>query len=258
MERADFQLAGAAALLAGLEHSHSPALRWYRFDPPALLLGSSQPPQVIDVAACAQAGLSVHRRRSGGGVVLGDETLLMLDLALPREHPLNLDNVTEAYRWLGEVWVEALHHLGLAAYTVSIAEARADSKALSGAIQHVCFGGLSPYEAAVAQHKVVGLAQVRRRPGVLFQCGVHLRWNPLRTAALMAAPDRAALAEQLAARVAGLTELLGRPVDAAQVIMAFEAALTQVAGLTPVDAIWNAAEQAARSAELQRYAELEL
>jgi hypothetical protein len=85
---------------------------------------------------------------------------------------------------------------------------------------------------------------------------VYLRWNPLRTAELIAASvlDRRALAEQLSARVAGLDDLLGRPVDTTEVTASFESALTQLVGITPVDADWSAAEQALHSADLERYA----
>jgi lipoate-protein ligase A len=242
--------------LAGLDQSGTPALRWYSFTPGALLLGSSQQPRVIDAVACAQAGLSIHRRKSGGGVVLGDETLLMLDLALPREHRLYMDNITESYRWIGEVWVTALAALGLPASAVSIAEARADGQTLVPLLRQICFGGLSPYEAAVAKRKVVGLAQMRRRAGMLFQCGVHLRWEPRRTAMLMAAPalEQLALTQQLSERVAGLTDLLGRSVDSEAVMAVFEKALAQVGGLSSVDADWTAVEQAVQSADLDRFA----
>src|SRR5947207_1918634 len=94
------QLAGSLALLAGLEHTGVPAMRWYQFQPSALLLGSSQQAHEVDLAACATAGVPVHRRRSGGGVVLSD-SLLLLDLALPADDPLFTSDVTESYRWLG-------------------------------------------------------------------------------------------------------------------------------------------------------------
>lgn len=237
-----------------------PALRWYRFAPPALLLGSAQRPHEIDAAACAAAGVTVHRRRSGGGAVLGDETLLLLDLALPRGHRLFLDDITESYRWIGEVWVAALQSLGLDARAASIGEARADTQALDPLLKRICFGGRSPYEAMVGQRKVIGLAQVRRRGGALFQCGVYLRWQPKRTAALIAAPvdDRAALAEGLAARVAGLDELLGRAVDSAEVIESFEAALARLTGMVPADAEWNVAERDTQMADLERYVAITL
>lgn len=254
------QLASGPALLAGLEQTQTPALRWWSFAPPALLLGSAQPVTNIDLAACADAGISVYRRKSGGGAVLGDEKLLLLDLALPRDHALFLDDVTESYHWLGDVWVATLRALGLEAYAVSISEARADTQNLSPLLKPVCFGGLSPFETMVNHRKVVGLAQLRRRAGALFQCGVYLHWNPPRTAALMAVsePDRTTLAEQLAARVAGMNQLTGREVDPAEVIGTFDLALERLTGLVPFDSDWNSTERTIRSTTTEDYVAINL
>jgi lipoate-protein ligase A len=223
--------------------------------PTALIIGSSQRLDEIDPAACAAAGVSIHRRRSGGGAVLS-ESMLMLDLAIPRDHRLYLDDVTESYRWIGAVWVAALAGLGIDARALAVEEARADTQALDTLLRRVCFGGRSPYETLVGQRKLVGLAQIRRRAGALYQVGLYMRWRPARTAVLMAsaAPERAALAQQLAARVAGISQLgKGQTLDVADVIAAFEAALTQLAHLTPVDDDWAEAEHAARLAEIGRY-----
>ncbi|HET9223066.1 MAG TPA: ligase [Roseiflexaceae bacterium] len=249
---ADLELAGGPALLAGVEQTGVPALRWYGMSPPALIVGSSQRLDEIDHAACASAGLRIHRRRSGGGAVLSAD-MLMLDLVLPRAHPLYMDDVTESYRWIGEVWAMALRDLGVDASVTSVGAARADSQALDPLVRRVCFGGLSPYEVVVGQRKLVGLAQVRRRRGVLYQVGIYLRWAPQRTAALLAAMpgERVALEQQLAARVAGLGELLDAP--SAEVIAAFESALARLAGLALSDDAWNDSEIAARAAESGRY-----
>jgi lipoate-protein ligase A len=251
---ADAELAGGPALLAGVELTDAPALRWYGMDPPALIVGSSQRLDEIDLAASAAAGLRIHRRRSGGGAVLSAD-MLMLDLAIPRAHPLYLDDVTESYRWIGEVWAAALRELGIDAGAVPVGAARGDAQTLDLLLRRVCFGGLSPYEVVVGQRKLVGLAQVRRRGGALYQSGVYLRWAPQRTAALMAAApsERARLERLLAARVAGLDELVQAP-GATAVAAAFEAALARLAGLAPDDDGWSEAEIAARTAELERYA----
>jgi lipoate---protein ligase len=250
---ADAELAGGPALLAGLERSGTPAMRWYAMSPTALIVGSSQRLAEIDLAACAAAEISVHRRRSGGGAVLS-EAMLMLDLAIPRAHPLYQDDVTESYRWIGEVWVAALRELGVSARAVPVNEARADTQSLDPLVRRVCFGRLSPYEVLLGRRKLVGLAQVRRRGGALYQVGVYTRWAPERTATLMAgAPyERAALAQQLAARVAGL-----EGIDDRAVIVAFESALRRVAGLEPADGDWTDEERAARAAETARYAAIE-
>jgi lipoate-protein ligase A len=241
---ADMHLTAGMAMLTALEQGAGLVLRWYCLTPPALLLGSAQSLDVIDTTACGRRGVTVHRRRSGGGAVLGDETLLMLDVALPHEHPLYLHDVTASYRWLGEVWSTALRNLGLTTRAVSITEARADAQTLTELLKQVCFGGLSPYETAVGQRKVVGLAQICRRSGALFQCGVHLKWEPMHTAELLvaSAQDRSALVKQLSARVAGLDEVLGRAVDPIEIIASFEAALARLVGITTANVDWDATE----------------
>ncbi len=253
------QLAGSIALLAGLEQTGVPAMRWYQFRPPALLLGSSQQPHEVDLAACAAAGVPVHRRRSGGGAVLSD-SLLLLDLALPPEDPLYTGDVTESYHWLGAVWAAALGALGIAASVVDIATARADAQMLDSLLRRVCFGGLSPYEVVVERRKVVGLAQARRRTGALLQAGVYLQWAPERTAALMAADpaERARLTAQLRARVVGLHDLAGYQSPAIDV-MARQVglALESIAGLIPSADDWTTYERQAMQAALPQYAALE-
>ena len=253
------QLAGSLALLAGLEHTGVPAMRWYQFGRPALLLGSAQRLTEVDLAACAAAGIPVHRRRSGGGAVLGD-SLLLLDLALPAEDPLYTSDVTESYRWLGAVWAAALGALGIVARVVDIATARADAQLLDPLLRRVCFGGLSPYEVVVERRKVVGLAQARRRSGALFQAGVYLQWAPERTAALMTATpaERARLTAQLHARVAGLDDLAEYQSPAIDLVARqVGLALTSLAGLHPTAADWNDHERQATQAALPQYAALE-
>jgi lipoate-protein ligase A len=250
---ADAELAGGPALLAGVEQTGAPALRWYSMSPPALIVGSSQHLDEIDQAACAASGLHIHRRRSGGGAVLSAD-MLMLDLVLPRAHPLHIDDVTESYRWIGEVWTAALREVGIDAQATPIGTARADAQTLDPLLRRVCFGGLSPYEVVVGQRKLVGLAQVRRRAGALYQIGIYQRWAPRRMAALMAAApgERAELEQQLATRVAGLEQI--GDATATMVIAAFEAALARLVGLTPADDDWRDGEVAARVAEARRYA----
>jgi lipoate---protein ligase len=254
---ADEQLAAGPALLAGLAQTGLLALRWYRIDPPALLLGSAQQPHEADLEACAAAGVSVHRRASGGGIVLSDAALLLLDLALPERHSLFRHDVTESYRWFGEVWAAGLRALALDAQILPIAMARADTQALDPLLKRVCFGGRSPYEVMVGERKLVGLAQIRRRGGALFQAGIYLRWEPWGTAALLSATEaeRAALAARLGERVVGLRELTGGPLlNAATVMEAVEGALARFAHLAPVDDEWRADERSAQTAALARYA----
>lgn len=237
------QIAGSLALLAGAEQTGVPAMRWYEFAPPALLLGSAQRPETVDLAACAAAGLPVHRRRSGGGAVL-TRGLLSLDLALPLADPLYTPDVSESYRWFGAVWAAALGTLGITAQLVAIPHARADTQALDPLLRRVCFAGLSPYEVLVGPRKLVGLAQVRRRAAALFQAGIYLRWEPAHTAALIAATtaQRGDIAEQLATRVMGL-DALPIPPPTEALIRAVGQALAELGGLRGFDDDWSKFER---------------
>jgi lipoate---protein ligase len=124
---------------------------------PALVLGSSQRPEVVDDATIGS--VEVVRRRSGGGAVLlipGE--VVWLDLLLPAGDPLWSDDVSRASHWLGEV------HRG--------PMVRTPWSSL------VCFTGLGPGEVTVDGRKLVGISQRRTRAGARFQCAVYAKHDP--------------------------------------------------------------------------------
>jgi len=223
-----------------LTHLNAPTLWWYSAAKPALILGAAQKPPILDLAACERAGIEVVKRTSGGTLVLAEPDFLSLDIALPPNHPLILSDITESYRWLGECWLETLQRLGVeGARLVTVAEVRAERHArdtwdeqqrhehkLAGL---VCFGTLSPYEVAVGNRKLVGLAQIRRRVGSLFQCGLPLHSQAIRFANLLALSptDRELLTNLLSTRLTSLDQLLeGNIPKSAEIIATFEAVLT--------------------------------
>ena len=210
-------LAGSERLLAAVGADGTLALRWYVTPQPALVLGVGQPLDDFDAAACKRAGLPTVRRSSGGTAVLTDGGLLNLDVVLPAAHRLGHRDVVRAYAWLGEALTRALGRLGWAARAIAPDEARRDTAALRAderpgatALRRTCFGGRSPYEVLVAGHKVVGLCQVRRRAGTLYQVGILLEFDAARLAGLLrgtAAAERAAGATRLGRRAGGLHTL---------------------------------------------------
>jgi hypothetical protein len=135
-----------------------------------------------------------------------DEGMLCGAVCVP--HPPTED-VTESYRWLGDLLTERLRELGLAdARHVDAAEARADVAELRSRttdpvarlILATCFGALSP----------AGLAQIRRRHAVLFQFGILLR-DQARLADYLVVPDETAreqLRAELGRRTVGLQQIL--------------------------------------------------
>jgi lipoate---protein ligase len=262
-------LAAGDALLEGLAHTNQPALHWYHSDTTALVVGTGQSLDEIHRPACDQAGIALHRRSSGGAAVLITPDLLMVDVAIPTAHPLRLADVTQSYRWFGDVWVNTLYRLGLRARTIGVAEAREDTRTLDPLLRRVCFGGFSPYEVLIHHRKIVGFSQVRRRNGILLQAGLYLRWHPSELVALLAlSPDaQRTLTALLTARSSGLAEerqhmrdpLEGTPDRAEEIACiqrAFAAALEERHGVMLGQEEWSAEEQAAQSAATTRYAAL--
>ena len=185
-------------------------------DAPALVLGSSQPASDVDAGAAEAAGVSVVRRRSGGGAVLlvpGEH--VWLDVWLPRSDPLWVDDVGRAGDWLADVWVEALSSLGMG----ELGAHRGTLETTTWSPQ-VCFAGLGPAEVTSEGRKTVGTSQRRTREWARFQCVVHRRWDADATFALLAAPDAPAAATRWRDRVGEITD--------APVVAAVSAALERL------------------------------
>jgi lipoate-protein ligase A len=225
------QLALGDALLGQLALTPAPSLRWYISRPPALVLGNGQKPAIVNLTACHAAGMHVYRRTSGGAAVLANDDLLSLDLALPASHPLATTDVVEAYRWVGECWEEALHRVGATkAVTLPTEEVRGlPPLAKDDVLRLACFGTLSPWEVVIGKRKLVGLCQIRRRPGALFQVGLHLRFQPKALGALLDLNNnnRKTLGTRLHNTVVSLEEAAGGYVAPEAVITAVEDTLAR-------------------------------
>lgn len=163
-------------------------------DRPALVIGSTQPASSVDAAALDAAGVTLVRRRSGGGaVLLVPGEAVWLDVVVPRGDELWDDDVGRAFHWLGRAWAGALADLGIDA------EVHTGGLACTPWSRLVCFGGLGPGEVTVGGRKAVGLAQRRTRGAARFQCALLRRWSAAEVVALLAldAPDRSAAVHDL-------------------------------------------------------------
>ena len=140
----------------------------------AIVLGSSQKEAVVDAVLASELGLSVVRRRSGGGAVLivpGEQ--VWVDLLVPRGDPLWHDDIVKAAAWVGRCWADALASLG-----VDGGEIHAGRLVSTEWSDLVCFAGLGPGEVTVGGAKVMGLSQRRTRDWIKIQSSVHLAWRP--------------------------------------------------------------------------------
>lgn len=161
--------------------------------------------------------MDVIPRRAGGGALLLSADVICGAIALPSDAMAR--DVTESYRWLGQLVCDVLRSLGITARRAAVAEARADVAAVRSShsrLLDTCYGALSPHEVVVDTErgpaKLVGLAQVRRRDIALFQFGVLLRdQSPLADYLRVdAEAEREALRAALAARTIGLAALTTR------------------------------------------------
>lgn len=255
------QLALSEGMLAALEKV--PALRWYIPAERALVLGNGQRLDAADPRALAEQSTSLYKRPSGGTAVLVDATLLSLDIALPHTHPLATSDVVRAYEWIGEVWSAALRDLGATdARAIPTADVRAlPPLAREDFLRLACYGTLSPWEvvSGAGPRKLVGLCQVRRRAGTLYQTGVYLHFNAAALASLLALPPagRGELAGRLACAAIGLDEATGHAYAAQRVITAFERELRARYHARLSRASWLPAELAAASQlEAERFQRL--
>ncbi len=157
-------------------------------DGPALVLGSTQQPQVLrpEVRAAAGAGTgpAVVRRRSGGGLVpLAPGAQLWVDLVVPADDPLWADDPQHLARRCGGWWAAAFLRLGVDPDDVRTATGppgRARGARDLG--RTVCFAGLGPGEVERRTGpgtwwKSVGVSQRRSRHGAVLQCLVPRRWD---------------------------------------------------------------------------------
>lgn len=184
---------GAATALLEAAMDGDPGALAVTFADTTLVLGSAQPEESVDRAACTADGVRVLRRGSGGGAVLCDPALLEVDVALPAGHPLLVDDVSESYRFLGEAWRDALAELGVDGRMVAVDEARAATDERRAAARVACYAGLSPYEVVDRDGaKLVGFCQRRRRGAALYQCGLACGRDPGDVARYVRV-DRAAL-----------------------------------------------------------------
>ena len=142
---------------------------------PAIILGSTQERSLVNEEICSANNIEIVKRRSGGGIVfLAEDSTIWIDVEIPREHSLWVNDVGDSSLWLGEVFRKELSEL----CDVNLELHR------SGLIKTVwspliCFAGRGPGEVFTEDgRKVVGMSQRRTRDWARFQCAVSLQWKP--------------------------------------------------------------------------------
>lgn len=150
-----------------------PVLRFYRWRPATVTLGYAQSVHSdIDLDVCAEAGLDVVRRSTGGRAVLHAEEVTYSVIS-----PLNTGmfggSVLECYRVISAVLQKTLLQLGLPADLVP-------GKPRGGhqnAMKAVCFSAPSQYELVIEGRKVAGSAQKRHGRAFLQHGSIPLEMD---------------------------------------------------------------------------------
>lgn len=192
-----------------------------------LRTGWSRPTDAVLVLGSAQrvtAPEASLRRSTGGGAVSCDDHYLMLDVVLPRGHPLVIDDVGQSYRWLARALQAALEARGAALRAVTPREAAALPIAERAAARLACFAGTGSYELVTHDgRKLIGLAQRRRGGAALLQAAAYIAPPRLDVAAWLGLPrDQEERLRERLARIATLEEIApgfaGAPPPAAELI----------------------------------------
>ncbi len=201
-----------------------PSFRVWTHEASGIVLGCGQGALLATAREVGRERLPCLRRESGGGAVLTGPWLVSASVALPNDHAW-AGKVVESYRPLGELHLALLGAWGVAAKVLAPQElARARRENAVDIADWACFGGLSPWEVVSAEgRKIVGLAQRRRRTGVLLVAGT-----------LVGVPDWPLLCDTLghpeheaALRrcTVSLGEALGRAIDAQRFAQTLSVAL---------------------------------
>jgi lipoate---protein ligase len=94
-----------AMLLAAEAGEGGEVLRFWEWPAPAVVLGAAGSVRIdVNLDACRWAGVTIHRRASGGGTVLLGRGCLLFSLVLAYDRAVHLRNVTTSYQWiLGQI-----------------------------------------------------------------------------------------------------------------------------------------------------------
>lgn len=192
------QMRADVALLDEVAAGAPPALRLYRWHPPALSLGRFQDDADVDRDACSAHGVEVVRRPTGGRALLHGSDLTYA--VVVQRGPGDMRDVDATYQWLARALVAGLARVGVDAEI-----ARND-----GPVGAVCFAGQQGADLRVGDRKICGSAQLNRDGAVLQHGAILLTRLPFdETDLLVGDHDRA----HLRRATVTLAEL-GAPTDA--------------------------------------------
>jgi lipoyl(octanoyl) transferase len=217
---------------ARAEDSVPPTLRIYEWDRPTVSLGRFQDASGVDLGFCAEHGVDVVRRSTGGRGVLHDEEVTYSVVAsvadgVPR-------GVAASYRYLCAGLEEAYRILGI--------EAGLTRRARGDAASAACYLHATPADLSVGDRKLSGSAQVWSDTTVL-QHGSFTVTRDLTLESAIFRMDGPGL-HTMAASTATLVDQLGQAPERAEIVDAIREGFERGLGITLAPAGLTKAETA--------------
>lgn len=204
-------------------------IRFYGWSPPALSLGWHQDIGDIDLEKCAEAGIDVVRRPTGGRAILhSDEVTYSVVMVASQK------SILSVYQEVSEALVRGLRVLGA---DVALEKSQPHFPTLYRSSSAVaCFASAARYEIHIAGRKLVGSAQRRYARGngeeVVLQHGsILLGPDHIRMVDFLKTLDdheRQELKYELQGKTIDLASALGRRVERDEVVLALKRGFEQV------------------------------
>ena len=199
----------ALARLAG-QGAAPPTLRFYRWQPACVSLGYFQSWHDVQHTRCAEHGFDVVRRPTGGKAIV-HATELTYAITAPLATPGFSRSILETYAFISKALLQGLYTLNVPAQWSPPATTPAGSAA--------CFDTPAAYEITVHGRKLVGSAQTRTSGAVLQHGTLLLAVQPALLEQVLRLPATHT-SVTLAEKMIALDEVLGRPVNFAEVATA--------------------------------------
>lgn len=242
-QRGAWNMAVDEALAEAVDGGRSaPALRLYRWSPPCLSLGFSQPYEAADAGFCAAHGVDVVRRPTGGRAVL-HHLELTYAVAAPLGRGPFAHDLQAAYRTICGALVAGLRAMGIPA---GLSGAPADGM-IKPTQAIPCFVGPAAGEVVAGGRKLVGSAMRRVGDSILQHGSILEGWDGALQAGCLGLADDSALRPA----VVTIGDLLGGAPEPEGLVPAIAAGFVETLGVVFEPSEFSG-EERARAALLER------
>lgn len=213
-----------AAILESVEQGASkPTLRLYRWYPPCLSLGFSQPAADVDLARLKELQWDLVRRPTGGRAILHADELTYSICGLSSD-PRLAGGVLPSYKQLSQALALALIILELPIETQEKKHPDLNPN------QPICFEFPSNFEITIHDKKIIGSAQARKGPGVLQHGSLPLEGDITRITRVLVyknEKEREKSAEDMIKRAATVKSASGHEISWDRAAEAFQDAFSR-------------------------------